>query len=449
MKEMVTLNRKEQKRLVVLNQMEKGKMIGREAAEVLGLSLRHVRRILAVYRKEGAAALAHGNQGRKPHNALDESVRKQILDLGQRTYAGCNNRHFTELLAEREGVTLSRSSVRRILLEAGVRSPRKRRPPKHRSRRERYPQEGMLLQTDGSRHDWLEGRGPWLTLVGAVDDATGKIPYALFRDEEDAQGYFLLLRQIVTGHGIPVALYHDRHGIFERFKGMPESLEEQLEGRRKPTQFGRLMEELGITSISSRSPQARGRIERLWGTFQDRLVSELRLAGARTLEQANQVLWDFLPRYNQKFAIPAAQADSAYRQPGEGFTHDEVFCFKYYRTVGSDNVVRFGEHRPQIMPTNGRLSYARARVEVHERMDGSLAVYYQGHCLATKPAPPEAPVLRARNTARVIPGMANSVKLAVPVIMAKKTPQPKLTHYTKPGPAHPWRRPFRIHINRG
>jgi len=412
------LNRREQKRLVVLNQMEKGKMIGREAAEVLGLYLRHVRRILAVYRKEGAAALAHGNRGRKPHHALDKSVRKQILDLGQRTYAGCNNQHFTELLAEREGITASCSSVHRILLEAGVRSPRKRRPPKHRSLRERYPREGMLLQTDGRRHDWLEGRGPWLTLVGAIDDATGKIPYALFRDEEDAQGYFLLLHQIATGHGIPMALYHDRHGIFERSKGMPESLEEQLEGRRKPTQFGRLMEELGITSISSRSPQARGRIERLWGTFQDRLVSELRLAGARTLEQANQVLWDFLSRYNQRFAIPAAQPDLAYRQPGEGFTHDEVFCFKYYRTVGLDNVVRFGEHRLQILPTNGRLSYARARVEVHERLDGSLAVYYRGHCLAAKPAPPEAPVLRARNTARVMPGMTNSDKLAVPIIKA-------------------------------
>ncbi|GAI47552.1 unnamed protein product, partial [marine sediment metagenome] len=158
-----------------LNQVEKGKMIGREAAEVLGLSLRHVRRILAVYRKEGAAALAHGNRGRKPHNALDESGRKQILDLGQKTYAGCNNQHFTELLAERESIALS-------LLRA----------PKYHSRRERYPQEGMLLQTDGSRHDWLEGRGPWLTLVGAVDDATGKTPYALFREQEDAQGYFLL-----------------------------------------------------------------------------------------------------------------------------------------------------------------------------------------------------------------------------------------------------------------
>ena len=449
MKEMVTLNREEQKRLMVLNQVDAGRMIGREVAEVLGLSLRQVRRILAAYRKEGAAALAHANRGRKPHNALDESLKKQVLELARSTYAGCNTQHFTELLAEREGVTLCRSAVRCILLESGIRSPRKRRPPKHRSRRERYPREGMLLQIDGSRHDWLEGRGEWLSLVGAIDDATGKVPYALFRHEEDAQGYFLLLRQIVASQGVPMALYHDGHGIFERSKREPESLEEQLEGRRRPTQFGRLMDELGTTSITSRSPQARGRIERLWGTFQDRLVSELRLAGARTMKEANRVLWDFLPRYSQKFAIPATEPGLAYRQPEDGFNPDEVFCFKYYRTVGPDNVVRFGEHRLQILPTNGRLSYARAKVELHERLDGSLAVYYQGHCLATKPAPLEAPVLRARSMVRVMANMPDSGEPARLAIAARETLPAKPPHYTKPGPDHPWRRPFKIHIDRG
>ena len=449
MKEMVTLNREEQRRLVVLNKVETGRMIGREASEVLDLSLRHVRRLLAAYREEGAAALAHGNRGRKPHHALGDGLRKRVSELAASTYAGCNNQHLTELLAEREGITLSRSSVRRILLGAGIKSPRKRRAPKHRSRRQRYPQEGMLLQIDGSRHDWLKGRGAYLTIIGAIDDATGKVPYALFREQEDAQGYFLMLRQIVTSHGIPMALYHDRHGIFERSKMERESLEEQLEGKRKPTQFGRLMEELGITSIPSYSPQARGRIERLWGTFQDRLASELRLAGARAIEEANQVLWDFLPQYNRRFAVPAAQPGSAYRKPEKGFIPDEVFCFKYYRTVGADNVVRFGEHRLQIMPANGRSSYTRARVEVHERMDGSLAVYYQGQCLATKPAPPEAPVLRVRNIARAIPYMTDSDELAVPAAMVKKTFQPKLPYHTKPGADHPWRRPFKVHIDRG
>jgi transposase len=448
MKEKVTLNRKEQKRLMVLNQVGMGMVTGWQASEVLHLSLRHVRRLLAAYREEGAAALAHGNRGRRPRHALDPSLKGQVLRLMQSTYAGCNTQHFTELIAEREGIALSRSSVRRILVEAGIKSSRKRRPPKHRSRRERYPREGMLLQIDGSRHDWLEGRGPWLSLIGAIDDATGKVCYALFREQEDAHGYFLLLRHIVDSYGIPMALYHDRHGIFERAKNEPESLEEQLEGRRKPTQFGRLMEEMGITSISSRSPQARGRIERLWGTFQDRLVSELRLAGVGTIEEANQVLWDFLPRHNKRFAIPARDPGSAFRQHEEGFNPDEVFCFKYYRTVGLDNVVRFAGHRLQITPTNGRPCYARARVEVQERLDGSVAVYYQRCCLATKPAPPEAPVLRARSMARAMPNTKYH-RLSSSAIAPKKSLQLKPPLRNKPGSDHPWRRPFTVHSGRG
>jgi len=407
--------------------------------------MRHVRRILAAYRKEGAAALAHGNRGRKPRNALDGGLKEQVVELARSTYAGCNTQHFTELLAEREGINLSRSSVRLILLGAGVRSPRKRRAPKHRSRRERYPREGMLLQIDGSRDDWLEGRGSYLTLVGAIDDATGKVPYGLFRDQEDAQGYILLLRQIVESHGIPQALYHDGHGIFERSKREAESLEEQLMGRREPTQFGRIMEELGIISITSRSPQARGRIERLWGTFQDRLESELRIAGARTIQEANRVLLDFLPRFNQRFAVPAKEAGLAYCKPPEGFNPDEVFCFKYQRTVGLDNVVRFGGHRIQIIPTNGRLSYAKAKVEVQERMDGSLVVYHKGQCLATRPAPPEAPLLRARNLKRAMPAGSESAEAKI-VTAAKKPSQPKAPW--KPGPDHPWRRRFKMYVDR-
>jgi len=445
MKEMVTLNKKEQRRLMVLNEVETDKMTSRVAAEVLGLSPRQVRRILAAYRKEGAQALEHGNRGREPSNILGGSLKKRVVELAQSTYAGCNVQHFTELLSERENITLSRSSIRLILLGAGIKSPRKRRAPKHRSRRERYPKEGMLLQIDGSYHDWLEGRGPYLTLVGAIDDATGKVPYALFRDEEDAQGYVLLVRQIVAEHGIPEALYHDGHGIFERSKKEPETLEEQLEGKRNPTQFGRIMEELGIISITALSPQAKGRIERLWGTFQDRLVSELRIAGASNADEANKVFWNFLPRYNRRFAVPPTEPGLAYREPPKDFDPDEVLCFKYQRTVGWDNVVRFGGHRLQIVPTNGRSSYVKAKVEVHERMDGSLAVYYKGQCLLTKPAPLEAPVLRVRNTTRFIPG-TRSQEAALPV--ASKTPEPKTPHPYKPPPNHPWRRGFKIYVDK-
>jgi len=430
----VTLSKKEARRVNVLNEVEKGGMTGNQAATVMDISLRHARRLLAAYRKEGIAALAHGNRGRKPHNAIEEELRQQVLELYGCKYSGFNHQHFTEKLAECEDICLSRCSVRNILLKSGIRSPRKRRPPKHLSRRERYPREGMLLQIDGSPHDWLEGRGPWLSLVGAIDDATGKVPYALFREQEDTQGYFLLLRHIVQKEGIPTALYHDRHSIFELPADRLPLIEEQLEGKRPLTQFGRIMEELGITSIPARSPQAKGRIERLWGTFQDRLVSELRLAKASTIDEANRVLWDFLPRYSQKFAVPAAEPGIAYCPVGQGFVADEIFCFKYQRSVGADNVVRYEGHRLQIVPSNGRASYARCRVEVHERLDGSLAVYYQGKRLTTVSAPLEPAMLRAQG------------KVVEPVVTRVTSP---VVFYHKPAPDHPWRGKFRVHIDRG
>ena len=161
------------------------------------------------------------------------------------------------MLAKREGIKLSRSTIRRILLTGGMRSLRGRRAPRRYSRRERYPQEGMLLQINGSRHDWLQGRGPHLTLVGAVDDATGTVPFALFRQQEDAHGYMLMLKGIIDRHGVPLALYNDRHGLFQRSPKEPKSLDEQLRGRRDPTQFGRALEELDIRLIMAHTPQAK------------------------------------------------------------------------------------------------------------------------------------------------------------------------------------------------
>lgn len=199
-------------------------------------------------------------------NAVDSATAKHIVELARSQYQGFNHQHLTEMLAEDHGIALSRPTVRRILLAAGIASPRRRRPPKHRRRRDRYPREGMLLQLDASRHDWLEGRGPYLSLVGAVDDATGKVPWACFRDQEDAQGYFIVMRETVTRYGIPMAAYADRHSIF--FQGKEKflrelSLEEQLAAHREPTQFGRLLNELGVQLIHALSPQAKGRVEDL------------------------------------------------------------------------------------------------------------------------------------------------------------------------------------------
>ena len=428
------MNQKEQQRLMVLNQVERGELTGEQAAELMGLGLRQVRRLLASYRKEGGAALAHGNRGRRPVHALSEEIRNQVVALAQGRYAGFNHHHLTELLAEREGLAMSRSSVWRILTAAGLRSSRYRRPAKHRCRRERYPQEGMLLQIDGSRHDWLEGRGPYLTLVGAIDDATGSVPYALFREQEDAQGYFLLLQEIVCSRGIPLALYSDRHGIFQRSVKDPDTLEEQLSGERQPTQFGRALKELGIQPILALSPQAKGRIERLWGTFQDRLVAELRLAGASTMDEANRVLEDFLPRFNARFSVPASQSGSAYRRPPQDLDLAGVLCFKYQRTVAGDNTIRFAGRTLQLLPGGlERPSYAHARAEVQERLDGSLVVCYQGQTIVTTQAPDHPVKLRARKTARVgSPTIPNSPILPVSVNSCGNN--------HKPGPNHPWRK---------
>jgi transposase len=451
----ITLGPREQKRAEVLNRVLAGQWTGEEAAIALGISVRQVRRLKAAYLNEGVSALMHGNRGRRPLHALSDEVKAQVRALAQSRFAGCNDQHLSELLAEREAIALSRSSVRRILRGAGITSPRKRRSPKHRSRRERYPQEGMLLQIDGSRHQWLGEDGPYLTLLGAIDDATGKVPAARFREQEDAQGYFLLLEQIVATQGIPLALYHDGHSIFIHATGGRRTIAEHLTGKPDLTQFARALAELEITAIHAQSPQAKGRIERLWGTFQDRLVNELRLAEVRTPAQANQFLEDFLPRYNQRFAVPPALPGSAYRSVPAGFQPEQVFCFKFERSVAADNTLQCEGHRLQLLPDRWRASYAKTKVEVQIRMDGGLAVYYQNRLLAHQLAPPEAPQLRLHGA---------RYKRQLPAPPPEPTPLPWETVHTRlrdsfatgivasggggagtppvPGPKHPWRRPL-------
>ena len=211
----LTLSAKEQNRLQILNGALERYWTIREAAPLLGVSERQGWRLLAAYRREGARGLAHKNRGRVPANATTETLQQQVVILARERYQGINHTQLTELLDEREGVRLSRPTVRRLLVRAGLSSPRQRRPPQHRCRRQRMPQEGMLLQLDGSPHAWLEDRGPWLTLLLAVDDATGTAPYALFGEQEDTRGYLSLLRGIIQGRGVQMAVYNDGHAVFQ------------------------------------------------------------------------------------------------------------------------------------------------------------------------------------------------------------------------------------------
>src|SRR2546425_645771 len=381
---MITLTHRAQQQLIVLSALDRGELRMAEAADLLALSTRQIRRLRRAYRRHGPQAVVHGNRGRLSPRRVADAIRARIVHLAQTTYAGVNHTHLSELLAEREGLALSQPTIHRILRAAGLRSSRHRRPPRHRRRRERMPQAGLLVQIDGSDHDWLEQRGPRLTLIAVMDDATGEVLAATFRDEEDAHGYLHVFHALTQTKGIPVAAYSDRHGIFHRTTTRPLTLQEQLAGKPAPTQVERALQELGIHWIPAHSPQAKGRIERLFGTFQDRLRSELRLAGVRDRDGANASLADFLPRFNARFAHPPANPLPAYRPWPAALDPHTIFCFKYQRVVSHDNTVTCGPHGLQLLPGPGGRSYAKATVDVHERLDGSLAVFYQERRLATQ-----------------------------------------------------------------
>jgi len=391
MKEL-TLNQREQTRLEILNRVLEGFISVPEAGQLMGVSERQAWRLLADYRRAGAAGIAHGNRGQSPVNAVPQEIRNQVVTLARTRYTKVNHTHFTELLAEREGLFLTRTTVRNILLTAGLSSPRRRRPPRHRQRRERKPQAGMLVQLDGSPHDWLEGRGPKFTLLLAVDDATGAVPAARFHPVEDTLGYLRLFHQIIRAEGIPLAVYTDRHSVFQN-SGAPWG-QRHPGAKETPTQFGRALKELGVTQIFALSPEAKGRVERANGTFQDRLVTELRLAGADTMSQANLVLSDFLPRYNARFRVAPAQAGSAYRTPTPGLDLASILCLKNRRTVAKDNTVSYQQSILQLLPTPERPSYAGAMVEVQERLGGELVVNYQGQVIPSRTVPRQARQLR-------------------------------------------------------
>jgi transposase len=440
MKETVTLNSQDQQRIKILNQLLGGELSNAQAASLLKCSERHVYRMKASYREKGAAAMVHGNRGRVSSRRISAEVRALVVTLACGTYAGCNQHHLRDLLEEREGIKLSRASVRRILQAGGVYVIVPRKRPKHRLRRPRYRQEGQLVQIDGSPHAWLEERGPRLCLMGGIDDATGKVVGAIFAEQETQQGYFQALRQMVEQYGSPLTIYHDRHTMFParaRQATERDSISEQLAGTRTTTQLGRLFEQLQIVSIAARSPQAKGRIERLWGTLQDRLVSELRLAGACTLEQANQILQAYVPRFNAQFAVPAADLALAWQAVPASLTLDECFCWQEERSVALDNTVSYYKRRLQLLPTQTRQSWARAKVKVYESLDGTLRVFAQGQCIPSRPAPADPAQARASQQHQAVGGEPGSAAAAEPgspptSVCASSTRKPKATH--------PWRR---------
>jgi transposase len=421
MRERLTLTTREQQRTEVVSRWLAGILTTSEAVLLLGCSERTAWRLRAAMLREGAAGLAHGNRGRPSTRRLPAAVAERIVQLATTEYRGFNDTHLAELLGDEEGIEIGRSTLRRLLRSRGIASPRRRRAARYRSRRERMAQEGLMIQVDGSRHDWLEGRGPWLTLVGGIDDATGKVVGAVFREAEDGVGYLIVLRDMARRFGLPASLYRDGSSVFA-----PSHRTEQQ--RDDATQVARALVELGITSIQAGSPQAKGRIERAWGTFQDRLGSELRRRGASDIDAANAVLRDFVPRFNRRFAVPAASLAPAWRPVPAGLDLGRVLAFRWRRAVGSDSCVRLEGALLQLPAGAGGRSLAGRRVEVELRLDGRLLVLADGRLLAAVPAPPEPRRLREVQ------------------VLDPKGPAPERTSRNvgyRPRADHPWNQPGR------
>jgi transposase len=376
-----------------------------------------VQRLKRRYQPDSVGWVQHGNCGRAMPWAVSLPQKQLILRLARGKYQGFNDSHLAEKLRAEENLAVSRETVRRILRAAKLASPQKRRPRRYRSRRPPRPRFGMMVLTDASRHDWLEGRGPHLTLVGFQDDATSQILAARFqREPENTLGYLRVLHAMITAQGIPLSLYRDRHNIFQR-NDAHWTLAEELSGKQAPTQLGRALQELGIEQIPAYSPQAKGRIERAWRTCQDRLVSELRLAHATTLSQANIVLQRFCADYNRRFAHPAADAACDFRVLPRRFNLARCLSLHYQRVVGADHVIRLGSHAIALPALRGQRGYARETVELSHQLDGMLRVYRGDQLLLTLPL-----ALEEHGQAR--PAPINTVR-------KRKTPTPRI--YTLSG----------------
>ncbi len=371
------MTQKEITRLRVINQTIDKVLTIHGAAELLTLSERQVIRLKKGVVEEGPAFIIHKNRGRKPKHATSDKTKDLIVKLKETKYAEANFNHFQELLEEHEKLKVSYPTVYRVLTQAGIKSPKNHRRRKTHHRRKRKPQKGMLVQMDASPHKWIIG-GDTFGLHGAIDDATGEILALHFAPHECMDGYFEITRKVIENHGIPISFYCDRHTIFVSPKDGKLSIEDQLEGKTVSlTQFGRAMEELGINIIKAGSPQAKGRIERLWETLQSRLPVEFKIRNITTLGAANAILAEIIASFNEKFGVEPENPEPAFKELEPNINLYEILCIKEERTIIEGSAFSYNGRYYQLIK-NGKaastLPKAKLTVLISPRI-GVKAVY--------------------------------------------------------------------------
>jgi transposase len=391
--ERIHLTMNELSRLEIIQRSLRGDLTVSAASRLIALTERQIYRLRTKVRTYGPPGIAHGNRGQPSKRKTCQQVADRIVRLARTEYQGFNDTHYTEKLLEDQHLAVSRETVRKLLRAHGLGPKRKRKSPKHRSRRPRKECAGDMIQFDGSPHDWLSGRGPKLCLLVGIDDATS-YPWARFELAETTDGYFRLTKQIIQGNGLFTSIYADKHSIFQIEHGRLPTVEEQLAGKLPTTQFERALQELGITLIAAHSPQAKGRVERIHQVFQDRLVAELDRVQASSIAQATPVLNKVLGVYRRKFALTAP---SAFRSLPDGVDLDACLCHKETRTVANDNCFSFNNRLFQLPPTTNRISWTKTKVEVHTLPNGIIRAVYQGHIIKTfKPTEGSIPLAQLR-----------------------------------------------------
>ena len=395
-RDIVGMSQRERQRYHLLKMVVESKITLKQACSVIGVSYRHAKRLKRKLATEGARGLVHGNRGRPSPRALNAELAQRVIALSREKYANFNDTHFTEKLNQAEGITVGRDTVRRLRRNHGIVPKRKRRARKHHQRRARKPQAGMMVLWDGSPHRWFGKDTAPCCLMAAIDDATSRLLGAFFIPYECSFGYLKLLEHLVTRYGIPLSIYQDRHGTLHR-NDDHWSFDEQLKGEQDPTQVGGVLQALGISPIFALSPQAKGRIERLFGVLQDRLIAEMELRNITEIAAANTFLTEhFIAEHNRRFAIKPQGAQRAWRTIPKDMDLTRTVSFHYQAVVGNDNAVRLGGMVIDIPEGPRNRGYAKAKVEVRQLLDGSWRVYHKNTLLAqTDPTPVKEPI-RAR-----------------------------------------------------
>ena len=365
----ITMSVKEAKRLHLVRQAIEKRITQVEAAQMIGLSLRQSQRIVARVRQEGDLGISHRARGKGPNNRILPKVKDKVLDLCRGIYHELGPTHASEKLREKDHIQVSAETLRAWFLEEGL-PYRKRKKRPHRQWRERKSFRGEMVQLDGSHHDWFEGRGPACVLMGYVDDATGRV-YGRFYEYEGTIPAMDSFKRYIGLHGLPQSVYLDRHTTYK--SGAKPTIEEELDDIRPMSHFEKSLAELDVEVIHAYSPRAKGRIERLFGTFQDRVVKEMRLARVSTIAEGNVFLENYLPEYNRRFAKEAAKKADLHRPMANKRALDTILAIKTERALRNDFTVSHNKKLYQIK------NIIRAKkVTVEERTDGSMRIHHNG-----------------------------------------------------------------------